>query len=203
MAYPVPLIYEETHKGERSYDVWSRLLKDRIIFISGYISTEVANVIIAQLLFLQSQDQEAEVQIYLNSFGGETMACLAIYDAMTVTGLACRTYCIGQCVSEAIMLLAGGLKGKRYAMPNSRMIIRQPKGAAGGQASDIAIQAKQLLALRSRLYELLALHTHQSLERIERDVQRDFVLTPQMAQEYGIIDHVMTSQVSGKLRGVK
>jgi ATP-dependent Clp protease protease subunit len=203
MGYPVPLIYEETHKGERSYDVWSRLLKDRIIFISGYITVDIANVIIAQLLFLNSQDHESEVQIYLNSIGGDTMACLAIYDAMTVTGLPCRTYCIGQCVSESTLLLAGGVKGKRYAMPNSRIIIRQPRGSAGGQASDIAIQAQQLLDLRTRLYELLALHTSQTLKQIEQDVQRDFVLTPQMGKKYGIIDHVIESKVPAQLRGMK
>lgn len=200
MGYQIPLIYEETHKGERSYDVWSRLLKDRIVFISGYISTDLSNIIIAQLLFLNSQEQSQPVQIYLNSGGGETMACLAIYDAMSVIGLSCHTYCVGQCAGEATLLLAAGVEKHRYAMPHSRLMLRQPRGSAGGQASDIAIQAKEVLNLKQKIYERLAHHTQQKIEKIEQDAQRDFFLTAQMAQEYGLIDHILKPSESHQKR---
>ncbi len=187
----VPIVVEQTNRGERSYDVWSRLLKDRIIFLGTPIYDEVANLIVAQLLFLESQDPEKDINFYINSPGGSVTAGLAIYDAMQVIRPQVRTYCVGQCASAAALLLAAGAKGKRYALPNSRVMIHQPSGGAGGQASDIAIQAREILTLKKRLNEILALHTGKSVKEIENDAERDFFMGAKEAKEYGIVDDLL------------
>lgn len=187
----VPIVVEQTNRGERSYDIWSRLLKDRIIFLGTPIYDEVANLIVAQLLFLESQDPEKDINFYINSPGGSVTAGLAIYDAMQVIRPQVRTYCIGQCASAAALLLAAGAKGKRYALPNSRVMIHQPSGGAGGQASDIAIQAREILSLKKRLNEILALHTGKSVKEIEADAERDFFMGAKEAKDYGIVDDLL------------
>jgi ATP-dependent Clp protease protease subunit len=187
----VPIVVEQTNRGERSYDIWSRLLKDRIIFLGTPIFDDVANLLIAQLLFLESQDPEKDIHFYINSPGGSVTAGLAIYDAMQVIRPHVRTYCVGQCASMASLLLAAGFKGKRFALPNSRIMIHQPHGGAGGQASDIAIQAKEILTLKGRLNEMLALHTGKPLADIENDSDRDFFLSATEAVAYGAVDSVL------------
>jgi len=187
----VPIVVEQTNRGERSYDIWSRLLKDRIIFLGTPIYDEVANLIVAQLLFLESQDPEKDINFYINSPGGSVTAGLAIYDAMQVIRPQVRTYCVGQCASAAALLLASGAKGKRFALPNSRVMIHQPSGGAGGQASDIAIQAREILNLKKRLNEILALHTGKSVKEIETDAERDFFMGAKEAKDYGIVDDLL------------
>jgi ATP-dependent Clp protease, protease subunit len=187
----VPIVVEQTNRGERSYDIWSRLLKDRIIFLGTPVYDEVANLIVAQLLFLESQDPEKDINFYINSPGGSVTAGLAIYDAMQVIRPQVRTYCVGQCASAAALLLASGAKGKRYALPNSRVMIHQPSGGAGGQASDIAIQAREILSLKKRLNEILALHTGKSVKEIEADAERDFFMGAKEAKDYGIVDDLL------------
>lgn len=187
----VPIVVEQTNRGERSYDVWSRLLKDRIVFLGTPIYDEVANLIVAQLLFLESQDPEKDINFYINSPGGSVTAGLAIYDAMQVIKPQVRTYCIGQCASAAALLLTAGAKGKRFALPNSRVMIHQPHGGAGGQATDIAIQAKEILSLKSRLNEIIALHTGKSIAQIENDADRDYYMTAKQAKDYGIVDDIL------------
>ncbi|MEN9826660.1 MAG: hypothetical protein RI953_2405 [Pseudomonadota bacterium] len=187
----VPIVVEQTNRGERSYDLWSRLLKDRIIFLGTPVYDEVANLIVAQLLFLESQDPEKDINFYINSPGGSVTAGLAIYDAMQVIRPQVRTYCVGQCASAAALLLSAGAKGKRYALPNSRVMIHQPSGGAGGQASDIAIQAREILTLKKRLNEILALHTGKSVKEIEADGERDFFMGAKEAKEYGIVDDLL------------
>ena len=187
----VPIVVEQTNRGERSYDIWSRLLKDRIVFLGTPVYDEVANLIVAQWLFLESQDPEKDINFYINSPGGSVTAGLAIYDAMQVIRPQVRTYCIGQCASAAALLLAAGAKGKRYALPNSRVMIHQPSGGAGGQASDIAIQAREILSLKKRLNEILALHTGKSVKEIEADAERDFFMGAKEAKDYGIVDDLL------------
>jgi ATP-dependent Clp protease protease subunit len=187
----VPIVVEQTNRGERSYDIWSRLLKDRIIFLGTPVYDEVANLIVAQLLFLESQDPEKDINFYINSPGGSVTAGLAIYDAMQVIRPQVRTYCIGQCASAAALLLAAGAKGKRFALPNSRVMIHQPSGGAGGQASDIAIQAREILSLKKRLNEILALHTGKTVKEIEADAERDFFMGAGEAKDYGIVDDLL------------
>ncbi|MEY4064850.1 MAG: hypothetical protein RIR26_1058 [Pseudomonadota bacterium] len=187
----VPIVVEQTNRGERSYDIWSRLLKDRIIFLGTPVYDEVANLIVAQLLFLESQDPEKDINFYINSPGGSVTAGLAIYDAMQVIRPQVRTYCIGQCASAAALLLAAGAKGKRFALPNSRVMIHQPSGGAGGQASDIAIQAREILSLKKRLNEILALHTGKTVKEIETDAERDFFMGAGEAKDYGIVDDLL------------
>jgi ATP-dependent Clp protease, protease subunit len=187
----VPIVVEQTNRGERSYDIWSRLLKDRIIFLGSQVYDELANLIVAQLLFLESQDPEKDINFYINSPGGSVTAGLAIYDAMQVIRPQVRTYCIGQCASMGALLLSAGAKGKRYALPNSRVMIHQPSGGAGGQASDIAIQAREILSLKKRLNEILALHTGKSVEQITNDGERDFFMGAKEAKDYGIVDDVL------------
>ncbi|NBO38030.1 ATP-dependent Clp endopeptidase proteolytic subunit ClpP [bacterium] len=187
----VPIVVEQTNRGERSYDIWSRLLKDRIIFLGTPVYDEVANLIVAQLLFLESQDPEKDINFYINSPGGSVTAGLAIYDAMQVIRPQVRTYCVGQCASAAALLLAAGAKGKRFALPNSRIMIHQPSGGAGGQASDIAIQAREILSLKKRLNEILALHTGKSVKEIEADAERDFFMGAKEAKDYGIVDDLL------------
>ncbi len=190
----VPIVVEQTNRGERSYDIWSRLLKDRIVFLGTPIYDEVANLIVAQLLFLESQDPEKDISFYINSPGGSVTAGLAIYDAIQVIRPAVRTFCIGQCASAGALLLAAGAKGKRFALPNSRIMIHQPSGGAGGQATDIAIQAREILSLKKRLNHILALHTGKPVEAIEADADRDFFLSAQEAKEYGIVDDVLMAR---------
>ena len=187
----VPIVVEQTNRGERSYDIWSRLLKDRIIFLGTPIYDEVANLIVAQLLFLESQDPEKDISFYINSPGGSVTATMAIYDAMQVIRPQVRTYCIGMAASGGALLLAAGAKGKRHALPNSRVMIHQPSGGAGGQATDIAIQAREILGLKKRLNHILALHTGKSVEAIDADADRDFFLGAKDAKEYGIVDEIL------------
>ena len=187
----VPIVVEQTNRGERSYDIWSRLLKDRIIFLGTPVYDEIANLIVAQLLFLESQDPEKDISFYINSPGGSVTAGLAIYDAMQVIRPQVRTYCIGQCASMGALLLAAGVKGKRFALPNSRVMIHQPHGGAGGQATDIAIQAKEIVTLKKRLNEILALHTGKQVSEIEIDADRDFFMSAEEAKKYGLVDDIL------------
>jgi ATP-dependent Clp protease, protease subunit len=187
----VPIVVEQTNRGERSYDVWSRLLKDRIVFLGSQVFDEIANLIVAQFLFLESADPDKDISFYINSPGGSVTAGLAIYDAMQVIRPQVRTYCIGQCASMGSLLLAAGAPGKRYALPNSRIMIHQPSGGAGGQATDIAIQAREILTLKKRLNEILSLHTGKSVAEIEKDADRDFFMTSSQAKEYGIVDDIV------------
>jgi ATP-dependent Clp protease protease subunit len=189
----VPMVVETTGRGERAYDIYSRLLKDRIIFIGTPINSTVANLTVAQLLFLQSEDPDKEVAIYINSPGGEVVAGLAIYDTMQYIRPAVSTICIGMAYSAAAVLLAGGAKGNRYALPHANILIHQPWGGMKGQATDIAIQAKEMLRTREALNQILVKHTGQSLERVSLDTERDYFMTPEMAKEYGIIDSIITS----------
>jgi len=193
-----PIVIEQTNRGERSYDIWSRLLKDRIIFLGTPIYDEVANLIVAQLLFLESQDPEKDIHFYINSPGGSVTAALAMYDAMQMIRSHVRTYCVGQCASAGALLLACGHKGKRMALPNSRIMLHQPSGGAGGQASDIAIQAKEILSLKKRLSQILSIHTGQPLEKIMEDCERDFFMSAFEAHQYGLVDEVLKPQ-EGKI----
>ena len=187
----VPIVVEQTNRGERSYDIWSRLLKDRIIFLGTPIYDEVANLIVAQLLFLESIDPDKDINFYINSPGGSVTAGLAIYDAIQVIRPQVRTYCIGQCASAAALLLASGTKGKRFALPNSRVMIHQPSGGAGGQATDIAIQAREIVSLKKRLNEIMALHTGKPVQEIENDADRDFFMSGKEAKDYGLVDDIL------------
>lgn len=190
-SYLVPIVVEQTGRGERSYDIYSRLLKDRIIFIGQEIEDAMANLIIAQLLFLESEDPEKDVFLYINSPGGVVTSGLAIYDTMQYIKCPVSTICTGQAASMASVLLAGGDKGKRIVLPTARIMIHQPHGGARGQASDIKIQADEILRTRQTLNGILAHHTGQPMERIERDTDRDFFMSAQEAVEYGIVDKVI------------
>jgi ATP-dependent Clp protease protease subunit len=187
----VPIVVEQTARGERSWDVYSRLLKERIVFLGSPVMDEVANVIVAQFLFLESQDPDKDISFYINSPGGSITAGMAIYDAMQIIRPDVRTYCIGQCASMGAWLLASGAKGKRFALPNSRVMIHQPLGGATGQATDIEIQAKEILYLKDRMADLLASHTGQSKDRVIEDIDRDNFLSAAAAKEYGIVDEVL------------
>ena len=192
--YYVPMVIEQTNRGERAYDIYSRLLLDRIIFLGTPITDEVANSVIAQLLFLAADDSEKDIHLYINSPGGSIPAGLAIYDTMRYIKPDVSTICVGMAASMGAFLLAAGAKGKRYALPNSEVMIHQPWGGAEGQATDIAIRAKRIIRLRDRLNELLARHTGQPLERIQRDADRDYFMSALEAKEYGIVDHVIENQ---------
>lgn len=187
----VPIVVEQTGRGERAYDIYSRLLKDRIVFIGVPITDEVSNLIIAQLLFLQAEDAEKDVNVYINSPGGSVTAGLAIYDTMQFLKCDVITYCVGQAASLSALLLSAGTKGKRYALPNARIMIHQPWGGAQGQAVDIGIQAKEILRLRELINNLLAFHTGKPKEVIEKDTDRDFFMSAEEAKEYGIVDEVV------------
>jgi ATP-dependent Clp protease protease subunit len=189
---PMPYVVEQTHRGERSYDIYSRLLKDRIIFLGTPVDDDVANVIIAQLLFLESEDPDKDVNLYINSPGGSVTSGLAIYDTMQYVKPQVSTICLGQAASMGAFLLAGGAPGKRFAVPNARIMIHQLSGGFQGQAADIEIQAKEALRLRAKLNEILARHTKQAIERIERDTDRDYFMSPGEAKEYGLIDDVFS-----------
>jgi len=187
----VPMVVEQTSRGERAYDIFSRLLKDRIIFIGTPIDDTGANLVIAQLLFLEAEDPEKDIHVYINSPGGSVTASLAIYDTMQFVKPAIETICMGQAASGAALLLAAGTKGKRMALPHSRIMIHQPYGGAQGQALDIQIQAKEILRMREELNRIVAHHTGQPLERVEKDSDRDFFMSPDEAKEYGLVDEVI------------
>ena len=193
----VPMVVEQSPRGERAYDIYSRLLKDRIIFVGTPIDDNVASLIIAQLLFLQSEEPNREISMYINSPGGSVTAGLAIYDTMQFVKPEVATYCVGQAASMGAMLLCAGAKGKRFALPGARIMIHQPWGGAQGAASDISIQAKEILRLRENLNQLLVKHTGQTVERIEKDTDRDFFMSAEEAKTYGLIDEVI-SQSKGK-----
>ena len=188
---PMPYVVEQTHRGERSYDIYSRLLKDRIVFLGTPVDDDVANVIIAQLLFLESEDPDKDINLYINSPGGSVTSGLAIYDTMQYVKPQVSTICLGQAASMGAFLLSGGAPGKRFAVPNARIMIHQPLGGFQGQATDIEIQAKEILRLKARLNEILAKHTRQPIERIEKDTDRDYFMGAGEAKEYGIIDEVI------------
>lgn len=186
-----PYVIEDTGRGERSMDIFSRLLKDRIVFIGTDITDHVANVVVAQLLFLRMEDPKKDINIYINSMGGYISAGLAIYDVLKWLPCSINTYCIGQASSMGALLLTAGNRGKRYALPNSRIMIHQPSGGVGGTSSDIALQAKEILFLKQRLNEILAECTGKSIEKIASDIERDFFMGPHEAKEYGLIDHIV------------
>ena len=187
----IPMVVEQTSRGERAYDIYSRLLKDRIIFLSNVIDDDVANIVIAQMLFLESEDPDKDIHLYLNSAGGVVTAGLAIYDTMQYIKPDISTLCMGQASSMAALLLAAGRKGKRHALPHSRILIHQPLGGFQGQATDIDIHAKEILRMREELDSILVKHTNQPREKIQKDTDRDFFMDGQQAKEYGIIDDVI------------
>ena len=191
---PVPYVVEQTHRGERSYDIYSRLLKDRIVMLGTEIDDDVANVIVSQLLFLESEDPDKGINLYINSPGGSVTAGLAIYDTMQYVKCPVSTICIGQAASMGALLLLAGSPGKRYALPNSRIMIHQPLGGAQGQASDIDIQAKEILRLRSYINGLFVKHTGHTIERIEKDTERDYFMSADDAAGYGLIDKVLVNR---------
>ncbi|NMA42297.1 MAG: ATP-dependent Clp protease proteolytic subunit [Oligosphaeraceae bacterium] len=187
----VPYVIEQTGQGERQYDIYSRLLKDRIIMLGTQVTDAVANSIVAQMLFLQSEDPKKDIDFYINSPGGIVTAGLAIYDTMQMLSCDVRTYCIGQAASMGAVLLAAGAAGKRYALPNARIMIHQPSGGVEGTAADIDIQAKEILHIRKVLYDILAKHTGKKSETIQKDSERDFFLTAEAAKAYNVVDHIM------------
>ena len=190
----IPMVVEQSNRGERAYDIYSRLLKDRIIFIGSAIDNEVANVIIAQLLFLESEDPEKDISFYINSPGGVVTAGMAIYDTMQYIKPDVSTVCIGQAASMGALLLTAGAKGKRFSLPNSRIMIHQPLGGAQGQATDIQIQANEILRMKDNLNEILSFHTGQDIAKISEDTDRDFFMSAIQAKEYGIVDRVVTDR---------
>ena len=188
----IPVVVEQTNRGERAYDIFSRLLKDSIIFIGTPIEDSIANVVIAQMLFLEAEDPDRDIVLYINSPGGSISAGLAVYDTIQFIKPDVQTYCIGQAASMAAVLLAAGARGKRYSLPNSRIIIHQPlMSGLAGQASDIDIHAREIIRMRTRLNELLVTHTGQKMARIEEDTERDYIMTADQGREYGIIDEVV------------
>ena len=192
--YMVPYVVEQTGKGERSYDIYSRLLLDRIVFISGEVTDEMANAVVAQLLFLQSQDAAKRINVYVNSPGGSVTAGLAIYDTMQFVTCPVATYCIGQAASMGAVLLAAGAKGMRHALPNARIMIHQPWGGAEGKASDIEITAREILRLKERLNEILAFHSGKPVDEVVKDTDRDHFMSAEEAKEWGLIDKVIEAQ---------
>ena len=190
----IPMVIEQTSRGERAYDIYSRLLKDRIIFLGTAMNDEIANLIIAQLLFLESEEPEKDINFYINSPGGLVTAGLAVYDTMQYIKPDITTVCIGQAASMGAVLLAAGTKGKRYSLPNSRILIHQPMGGFQGQASDIEIQAKEILRMKDRLNQILVAHTGKEYENIQKDTDRDFFMSGAEAKKYGIIDHVIANR---------
>jgi len=190
----IPMVIEQSSRGERAYDIYSRLLKDRIIFLGSAMNDEIANLLIAQLLFLESEDPDKDINFYINSPGGVVTAGLAVYDTLQYIKPDIATVCIGQAASMGAVLLAAGKEGKRYSLPNSRILIHQPMGGFQGQASDIAIQAKEILCMKETLNDILAFHTNKDLKQIQIDTDRDFFMSSEEAQKYGIIDHVMKNR---------
>ena len=190
----VPMVIEQTSRGERSFDIYSRLLKERVIFIVGPIEDQMANLVVAQLLFLESENPDKDIHLYINSPGGSVTAGLSIYDTMQFIKPEVSTMCVGQAASMGAFLLSGGAKGKRLILPNARTMIHQPSGGAQGQASDIEIQAKEILFLRERLNRMLSEHTGQPIDVIERDTERDRFMSAEQSVEYGLVDQVITSR---------
>lgn len=190
----IPMVIEQSSRGERAYDIYSRLLKDRIIFLGSAMNDEVANLLIAQLLFLESEDPDKDINFYVNSPGGIVTAGLAVYDTMQYIKPDIATVCIGQAASMGAVLLTAGAKGKRYTLPNSRILIHQPMGGFQGQASDIAIQAKEILRMKETLNDILVNHTDKDLSQIQTDTDRDFFMTGMEAKEYGLVDHVIVNR---------
>jgi len=190
----VPIVVEQTPRGERAFDIFSRLLKERIIFLPTYIEDELANLVIAQMLFLEAEDPDKELFLYINSPGGSVTAGMAIYDTMQYVKPNISTICMGQAASMGALLLAAGTKGKRFALPHARIMIHQPLGGVQGQATDIDIQAKEILRVRDELNRIFVHHTGQTLEQIQRDTDRDFFMTPEQARAYGIVDEVISSK---------
>ena len=193
MSYYIPTVWENTGRVERQWDIFSRLLKDRIVFIGTPINDDVANAIIAQLLFLQMEDSKKDIQLYINSTGGVVTGGMAIYDTMNFLQCDIVTYCVGMAASMSTVLLSAGTKGKRFALPNSRVMIHQPSGGAGGQADDIAIAAKEILRWRRTLNEVIAKHTGKTPEQVEKDSDRDYYMSAHEAKTYGLVDHVIES----------
>jgi ATP-dependent Clp protease protease subunit len=198
MSSLVPIVVEQSGRGERSYDIYSRLLKDRIVILGYPVNDDVANLIIAQFLFLESEDPDKEISLYINSPGGSVTAGLAIYDTMQFIRPQVSTLCLGQAASMAAVLLLAGAKGRRYAVPNSRIMIHQPLGGAQGQATDIEIQAREILRMREIVNNIIMLHTGQNIRKIEKDTERDMFLPPAQAVEYGLIDEVIVSRRPSK-----
>ena len=193
----IPMVIEQTNRGERAYDIYSRLLKDRIIFIGEPIDDTMANLIIAQLLFMEAEDPEKDVNVYIHSPGGMVTAGLAIYDTMQYIKPAIATICVGQAASMGSLLLAAGTKGKRYALPNARVMIHQPSGGFQGQATDIRIQAEEIIKIRKRLDDILAKHTGQPVEKIHHDSERDYFMSAEEAKDYGLVDEVIVRAPKG------
>ena len=192
--YLIPTVIEQTHRGERGWDIFSRLLKDRIIFLGTPINDDIANVVIAQLLFLESEEPEKDIMVYINSPGGHVTAGLAIYDTMQYVRCDVATICMGQAASMAAWLLAAGSKGKRYALPNSRIMLHQPLGGFQGQATDIDIHAKEILKTRDRMNEILAKHTGHPIDKVKHDTERDFFMSAADAKEYGVVDDILVKK---------
>ena len=199
----IPIVIEQTGRSERAYDIYSRLLKDRIIFIGTGIDDNVANIVIAQLLFLQTEDPDKDIHLYINSPGGIVSSGLAIYDTMQYVKPDIATYCIGQAASMGALLLASGSKGKRFALPNSRIMLHQPMGGFHGQATDVEIHAREILKMKDTLNRILSNHTEQSLEKIQADTERDFFMSGEEAKEYGIVDEVISSMKNRRASGEK
>jgi ATP-dependent Clp protease protease subunit len=195
MQQLIPMVVEQTGRGERAYDIYSRLLKDRIVFLGGVVDDHLANIIIAQILFLESEDPERDINLYINSPGGQITAGMAVYDTMQYVRCPVSTLCFGQAASMGAVLLAAGAKGKRYALPHSRILLHQPMGGYQGQATDIDIHAKEIIRMREELDNLLVKHTKQPIERIHEDTERDFFMGGEQAKEYGIIDKVITKRI--------
>ena len=197
----IPMVVEQSSRGERAYDIFSRLLKDRIVFIGTAVDDDISNLIIAQMLFLQGEDAEKDISLYINSPGGSVTAGLAIYDTIQYLKCDVTTYCVGQAASMGAVLLAAGTKGKRFALPNARIMIHQPWGGVQGQASDISIQAREILRLRDRINEIIAFHTGKPLDIIARDTDRDFFMSAADAQAYGLVDQVVASRKKPAAKG--
>jgi ATP-dependent Clp protease, protease subunit len=196
----IPIVVEQTGRGERAYDIYSRLLKDRIVFLGSVVTDDIANLITAQFLFLESEDPERDIFFYINSPGGSVTAGLAIYDTMQYVRPQISTVCVGQAASMGAVLLAAGAKGKRYSLPHSRIMIHQPLGGFQGQAADIDIQAREILRMREDLNNILMKHTGQSLKKIEKDTDRDLFMNGKQAQEYGLVDEVIATRPEGSLK---
>ncbi len=194
----IPFVVEQDGRSERAYDIYSRLLRDRIVFVGSEINDEIANSVIAQLLFLEAENPEKDISLYINSPGGVVTAGLAIYDTMQFINSEISTICVGQAASMAAVLMAAGTPGKRYSLPHSRIVLHQPIGGFQGQATDVAIQAKEILRIRETINQILTRHTKQAPERIEADVERDFIMTAQQALEYGLIDQIISSRPQTK-----
>jgi ATP-dependent Clp protease protease subunit len=190
----IPMVVEQTHRGERAYDIYSRLLKDRIVFLGTQVNDDISNLIIAQLLFLESEDPEKDIYLYINSPGGSVTAGMAIYDTMQYVKPAISTICMGQAASMGALLLCAGARGKRFALPHARIMIHQPLGGVQGQATDIDIQAREILRMREELNRILVHHTGQPMDKIERDTDRDFFMTAEQAKDYRIVDDVIASK---------